>query len=206
MATRSRSGAGWRDGDAYSQRLGEMNGAAGPGRSLPRPWCRRRACDGSRRPRRRGALAEIGGWAFFGSRRCGANCITERGKAEKEVPPRLLRRGGSGWSTTVLGVSDRMDRVGLLPEGQHDRSGDQIGTVNSQCRRIRVCSSTRPAFRTGLPTRPSCGAPAEARSCRIHSDERYQRRDGHLFPQEGHLRPHPVASRSRRENSPHRGP
>jgi hypothetical protein len=41
-ATRSISGAGWRDGDAYSQRLGEMNGAPYPGRSLPRPRCRRR--------------------------------------------------------------------------------------------------------------------------------------------------------------------
>ena len=121
---------------------GASPGPVPPPRS---PWVPRRPAGGER-------WLRSGGRAFFGSRRCGANCITQRGKAEKEVPPRLLRRGGSGWSTTVLGVSDRMDRVGLLPEGQHDSSGDQIGTVNSQCRRISVCSSTRRAFRTGLPT------------------------------------------------------
>lgn len=63
--------------------------------------------------------------------------------------------------SAVLGVSDRIDRVGLLAEGQRGSGGDQIGTVNSQARRIRGCSSTKPAFRTGLRPRPSCGASAE---------------------------------------------
>ena len=96
VATRSRNGAGRRDGDAYSQRLGEMNGAAGPGRSLP--GVAAALAMGPDAPTGGERWLRSGGRAFFGFRRCGANCITEQGKAEKEVPPRLLRLAGSGWS------------------------------------------------------------------------------------------------------------
>jgi hypothetical protein len=112
----SRNGAGWRDGDAYSQRLGEMNGAAGPGRSLP--GAAAALAMGPDAPAGGERWLRSGGRAFFGSPAMRSELHHRAGKSRKGGPAAAVALSWIRVVTTVLGVSDRMDRVGLLPEGQ----------------------------------------------------------------------------------------
>src|SRR5271170_1876720 len=121
VATRSRSGAGWRDGDAYTQRLGEMNGASGPAGPPPAPPLRLRWVP---TPPPEGSADEIRQTGVFGSRRCVANCITERAeKGSRRCCCAKVDQGG----LCSAGRVRRIDRVGLLAEGHHGSGGDQIG-------------------------------------------------------------------------------